>query len=71
MGNTKADKRKNVSGKVCGDSGSPGLKLPVRPGTYVLLALGIGFIVTGALRREFSTIMLNALILCLSCIGIR
>ncbi|HHX25380.1 MAG TPA: thioredoxin [Firmicutes bacterium] len=45
--------------------------MPIRPGTCLLLSLGIGFIVIGAFRSEFETILLNALILCASCIGLR
>lgn len=45
-------------------------KRPIRP-YWVILALGIGLIVIGAFRHEFGTILLNALILCTSCIGLR
>ncbi|NLB73145.1 MAG: hypothetical protein GX795_03860 [Firmicutes bacterium] len=47
------------------------MELPIRSGTYLLLALGICFIIIGAFRSEFTTILLNALILCASCIGLR
>ncbi|NLJ59892.1 MAG: thioredoxin [Firmicutes bacterium] len=50
--------------------GNPKLRLPIRP-YRIILALGICFISIGAFRSEFETILLNALILCTSCIGLR
>jgi hypothetical protein len=47
------------------------MRLPITSGTCLLLVLGISFMVIGAFRGEFETILLNALILCASCIGLR
>ncbi|NLS44876.1 MAG: thioredoxin [Firmicutes bacterium] len=38
---------------------------------HILLVLGTASIIIGISRREFGTILLNALILCTSCIGLR
>jgi len=71
MGGKRADKHREVCDKACEGRGSLRRKNPIRSGTFLLLALGISFIIIGALRSEFETILLNALILCASCIGLR
>jgi hypothetical protein len=71
MSDKKADKHKKICDEACEGRGSLRMKIPIRSGTYLLLALGISFIVIGAFRSEFETILLNALILCASCIGLR
>ena len=52
--------------KLSGSRPMPGVRLYL-----ACLTLGIGFIIIGALRHEFATILVNALILCTSCIGLR
>jgi hypothetical protein len=71
MSNKKADKLKKTCDKVCEGRRGLRMRLPIKPGTCLLLALGISFIAIGASRSEFETILLNALVLCTSCIGLR
>jgi len=68
--NNKADTHKRIYGFVSKGSVNPRLKPPMRL-YWVILGLGIGFIIIGVFRSEFETILLNALILCASCIGLR
>ena len=71
MRDKKADKHEKICDKAREGRGSLRIKIPIRPGTCLLLSLGIGFIVIGAFRSEIETFLLNALILCASCIGLR
>jgi hypothetical protein len=71
MSDKNAGKPKKICDKSRESRGSAKTRIPITSGTFLWLTLGISFIIIGAFRSEFETILLNALILCASCIGLR
>ena len=71
MSDNKAGRHEKICDKSRESRGSVKTRIPITSGTFLLLTLGISFIIIGAFRSEFETILLNALILCASCIGLR